>query len=132
MACRLSELVVDCRDPEALAAWWAEVLGYRVLSREDGEVEIGPASGFGGPAPTLVFGRVADPSPDKPRLHIDVTPTDRDQDAELERLLALGATPADVGQTGREDWHVLADPEGNPFCLLRRRLDPLRDPERPT
>ena len=45
--------------------------------------------------------------------------------AELQRLLALGATPADVGQTGEEEWHVLADPEGNPFCLLRRRLDPL-------
>ena len=47
MACRFSELVVDCRDPEALAAWWAEVLGYRVLSREDGDVEIGPRAGGG-------------------------------------------------------------------------------------
>jgi Glyoxalase-like domain len=133
MACRLSELVVDCRDPEALAAWWAEVLGYGVLSRdEDGAVEIGPAAGFGGPAPTLVFAPVADPAPGKPRLHVDLSPTDRDQDAELERLLALGATRADVGQTGEENWHVLADPEGNPFCLLRRRLEPLPTPERPT
>jgi hypothetical protein len=49
---------------------------------------------------------------------------DRDQDAELERLLALGARPADVGQTGNEQWHVLADPEGNEFCLLRKRLKP--------
>jgi catechol 2,3-dioxygenase-like lactoylglutathione lyase family enzyme len=125
VACRLSEIVIDCRDPEALAAWWAEVLGYRVLSREEGEVEIGPEAGFGGTAPTLVFGRVPDPSPGKPRLHLDVSATDRDQDAELQRLLGLGATPADVGQTGGESWHVLADPEGNPFCLLRRRLDPL-------
>ncbi|MBB3085861.1 VOC family protein [Geodermatophilus sabuli] len=133
MACRLSELVVDCRDPEELAAWWAEVLGYRVLSRdEDGAVEIGPETGFGGPAPTLVFAPVADPSPGKPRLHVDVSPSDRDQDAELDRLLALGATPADVGQTGEENWHVLADPEGNPFCLLRRRLEPPPTPERPT
>jgi hypothetical protein len=74
-----------------------------------------------------VFGRVADPTPGKLRLHIDVNPTDRDQDAELERLLGLGATPADVGQTGEENWHVLADPEGNEFCLLRRRLGPLTD-----
>ena len=125
MACRFSELVLDCRDPEALAAFWAEVLDYRVLSRENGEVEIGPEAGFGGPAPTLVFGRVPDPTPGKLRLHIDVNPTDRDQDAELERLLGLGATPADVGQRGDEGWHVLADPEGNEFCLLRRRLDPL-------
>jgi catechol 2,3-dioxygenase-like lactoylglutathione lyase family enzyme len=125
MACRLSEIVVDCRDPEALAAFWAAVLGYEVIGREeDGAVEIGPEAGFGGPAPTLVFGRVPDPTPGKLRLHIDVNPTDRDQDAELERLLALGATQADVGQTGDESWYVLADPEGNEFCLLRRRLEP--------
>jgi hypothetical protein len=126
MACRFSELVVDSRDPEALAAFWAEVLDYRVLGRDDdGAVEIGPEAGFGGAAPTLVFAPVADPTPGKVRLHIDVNATDRDQDAELERLLGLGATRADVGQSRDEDWHVLADPEGNQFCLLRRRLDPL-------
>ncbi len=126
MACRFSELVVDSRDPESLAAFWAEVLGYEVLGREeDGAVEIGPAAGFGGPAPTLVFGPVAEPTSGKVRLHVDVSPTDRDQDAELARLLALGATPADVGQSGDESFHVLADPEGNEFCLLGRRLDPL-------
>ena len=126
MACRLSEIVVDSRDPEALAAWWAEVLGYRVLGRdEDGAVEIGPEAGFGGAAPTLVFTPVEHREPAAPRLHLDVNATDRDQDAELQRLLDLGATPADVGQTGEESWRVLADPEGNPFCLLRRRLDPL-------
>ena len=123
MACRLSEIVVDCRDPESLAAFWSAVLGYRELSREDGDVEIGPEEGFGGPAPTLVFARIADPTPGKLRWHVDVNPTDRDQDAELERLLALGARPADVGQSGEESWHVLADPEGNVFCLLLRRLD---------
>jgi hypothetical protein len=67
---------------------------------------------------------VPDPTPGKVRLHIDLNPTDRDQDAELERLLALGATRADVGQTGEEGWHVLADPEGNQFCLLKRVLGP--------
>ncbi len=126
MACRFTELVVDCRDPEALAAFWAAVLDYRVLGRdEDGAVEIGPDEGFGGAVPTLVLAPVADPTPGKVRLHVDLNPTDRDQDAELERLLALGATRADVGQRGDEGWHVLADPEGNQFCLLRRRLDPL-------
>jgi hypothetical protein len=126
MACRFTELVVDCRDPEALAAFWAAVLDYRVLSRdEDGAVEIGPEAGFGGSTPTLVFGPVPDPTPGKVRLHIDLNATDRDQDAELERLLELGATRADVGQTGEEGWDVLADPEGNQFCLLERRLDPL-------
>jgi glyoxalase superfamily protein len=123
MACRFSELVVDSRDPESLAAFWAAVLDYRVLGREDdGSVEIGPEAGFGGAAPTLVFGRVDVPTPGKRRLHIDVNATDRDQDAELARLLELGAVRADVGQTGDEGWHVLADPEGNEFCLLKRRL----------
>jgi catechol 2,3-dioxygenase-like lactoylglutathione lyase family enzyme len=124
MACRFTELSVDSRDPEALAAFWASVLDYRVLSREEGAVEIGPEAGFGGAAPTLVFAPVADPTPGKVRLHIDLNATDRDQDAELERLLGLGATRADVGQTGEESWHVLADPEGNQFCLLRRRVSP--------
>src|SRR5215213_11080325 len=114
MACRFSELVIDSRDPEALSRFWSEVLGYRELSRDDdGAIEIGPESGFGGAAPTLVFAPVADPTPGKVRLHIDVSPTDRDQDAELERLFELGAVRADVGQTGDEGWHVLADPEGN-------------------
>ena len=60
----------------------------------------------------------------KNRIHLDVNATDRDQAAELERLLALGARPVDVGQSGEESWHVLADPEGNEFCLLRRTVDP--------
>jgi hypothetical protein len=122
MACRFSELVVDSHDPEELAAFWAAVLEYRVLSREEGAVEIGPEEGFGGAAPTLVFAPVADPTPGKVRLHIDLNPTDRDQDDELARLLGLGATRADVGQSGDEGWHVLADPEGNQFCLLRSRM----------
>ncbi|GGV43325.1 hypothetical protein GCM10010495_71220 [Kitasatospora herbaricolor] len=127
MACRISELVIDCADPEGLAAFWSEVLGYRELGREDdGSIEIGPPdAGFGGAQPTLVLSPGGDPRTGKLRLHIDVSATDRDQDAELERLLALGARPVDVGQSGAEGWHVLADPEGNEFCLLRARIRPL-------
>ncbi|MFF9360404.1 VOC family protein [Streptomyces griseoluteus] len=126
MACRISELVVDAADPERLAAFWSEVLGYVELGREDdGSIEIGPpGAGFGGPQPTLVLSPTTDPRPAKLRLHIDVSPTDGDQAAELGRLRALGARPADIGQTGEESWHVLLDPEGNEFCLLRRRLGP--------
>ncbi|MFF9391470.1 VOC family protein [Streptomyces griseoluteus] len=125
MACRISELVIDAADPERLAAFWSDVLGYVELGREDdGSIEIGPpGAGFGGPRPTLVISPTSDPRPAKLRLHIDVSPTDRDQPAELDRLLALGARPADIGQTGEESWHVLLDPEDNEFCLLRRRLD---------
>ncbi len=122
MTSRFSELVIDCLDPQRLADFWCAVLGYSVLGNEDGAIEIGPTAGFGGPAPTLVFSPTTEPKSGKLRLHIDVNPLDRDQDDELERLLALGACPADIGQTGQESWHVLLDPEGNEFCLLRRRL----------
>jgi len=126
MACRISELVLECRDPQVLAQFWSEVLDFVVLDQEgDGSLEIGPRTGFGGLQPTIILSPRDDPQRGKSRLHVDVNATDRDQDAELERLLALGARPADVGQTGEEAWHVLADPEGNEFCLLRARLDPL-------
>ena len=127
VTCRISELVIDAADPDGLAAFWSEVLGYVEVGREtDGSIEIGPPDvGFGGPQPTLVLSPSTDPRPRKLRLHFDVNATDRDQDAELERLLALGARPADVGQTGTESWHVLADPEGNEFCLLRTRIQPV-------
>jgi catechol 2,3-dioxygenase-like lactoylglutathione lyase family enzyme len=124
MACRITELVIDCADPRRLAEFWCEVLGYVEIGRGDDYLEIGPPSGFGGSQPTLVLSRSTVPRNGKLPLHLDVNPTDRDQDAELERLLAAGARKADVGQTGEESWHVLADPEGNEFCLLRRRVQP--------
>ncbi|MEU9845351.1 VOC family protein [Actinomadura sp. NPDC048032] len=122
MACRISELVLDCRDPERLAEFWCEVLGFVELDREDGDIEIGPPEGSGGLQPTLILSRSDEPKTGKLRLHFDVNATDRDQDAELERLLAAGARPVDIGQTGEESWVPLADPEGNEFCLLRARL----------
>ena len=122
MACRLTELVLDARDPEALARFWCEVLGWVELDREGPDViEVGAAPGA---LPTLVISRTADLRRGKLPLHLDVNPTDRDQAAELERLLALGARPVEIGQSGDEQWHVLADPEGNEFCLLRSRVDP--------
>jgi catechol 2,3-dioxygenase-like lactoylglutathione lyase family enzyme len=126
VACRISEVVLDCRDPELLARFWCEVLDCVVLDREDdGTLEIGPREGFGGPQPTIILSHSDEPQRAKSRLHIDVNATDRAQDTELERLLELGARAADIGQTGEESWHVLADPEGNEFCLLKARLDPL-------
>ena len=126
MSCRIGELVLGCRDPELLARFWCEVLDFGVLgSEDDGTLEIGPREGFGGAQATIILSRRDEPEPGKSRLHIDVNPVDLDQDAELERLLNLGARPADIGQTGEEPWHVLSDPEGNEFCLLKARLKPL-------
>jgi len=126
MASRVTTVLVDCRDTEALAAFWCAVLGYEIVERSDGDVEIGPpGQPEKGPVPTLLFQAVPDPTPGKNRLHLDLNATDRDQDAELQRLIDLGATTADVGQTGEESWHVLADPEGNVFCLLRSRVSPI-------
>jgi Glyoxalase-like domain len=124
MACRITELVLDCQNPEVLADFWCRVLGFVVLDTdEEGSIEIGPAgTDPDDPALTLVFSRTTEPKQTKLRLHFDVNAVDRDQDAELQRLLGLGARKADVGQTGEESWHVLADPEGNEFCLLRRTV----------
>jgi catechol 2,3-dioxygenase-like lactoylglutathione lyase family enzyme len=120
MAARITSIVVNCTDPAALAAFWGEVLGWEVHGDEDGVLTLGPA-GRPDARPVLDFVAVPDPTPGRRRLHLDVNATDRDQDAELERLLELGATRVDVGQ-GDVDWVVLADPEGNEFCLLRSRV----------
>jgi hypothetical protein len=123
VASRITELVLDAHDPDLLARFWCTVLGYVELDRVGGDIEIGPpGAGPGSPLPTIVLNRTDEPRTGKLRLHIDLNATDRDQEAELDRLLAGGARPADVGQTGKESWHVLADPEGNEFCLLRRRV----------
>lgn len=116
---RLTEVVIDAADPSRLAAFWAEVLDWRRMEAEDGVVEIGEIAGSGGGL-SLVFVPVAEPKAGKNRVHLDVNPTGCDQAEELARLRALGAVEVDVGQ-GPQSWHVLADPEGNEFCLLRTR-----------
>jgi len=119
MGARFTELVIDSRDPERLAEFWAAVLDYQVTDRgPEGEVEIGGASG-----PKLVFVRVPEPKTVKNRVHIDVNPTETDQSNELRRLVRLGARRVDVGQGQDVSWIVLADVEGNEFCLLRRRVE---------
>jgi len=117
MAPVISQLTIDCADPRALARWWAEVLGWQEVDEgDDDEVEIAPADGSATP---WLFLRVPDRKTHKNRLHPDLRPADgSDQATELTRLLELGATAVDIGQ-GEVTWHVLADPEGNEFCLLR-------------
>ena len=124
MACKFSELVIDSVQPERIARWWADVLDYRVTDEDDEGVEI---SGPNGSGPTIVFIRVPEAKSVKNRLHIDVSPTDREQEAELARLFELGAERVDVGQGDDVGWVVLRDPEGNEFCLLGGRRPPWPD-----
>ena len=70
-------------------------------------------------SPTIFLAKVDEPKVVKNRSHFDVSPVDVPHEEEVERILALGATRADIGQTGEESWTVLADPEGNEFCVLR-------------
>jgi catechol 2,3-dioxygenase-like lactoylglutathione lyase family enzyme len=108
-------VVVDCADPARLSRWWAEVLGYHILDEDANDVMIGPG---GDVHPILYFSRNTDGKSGKNRLHIDLGPDDRD--AEVERLLDMGARHVDIGQSQR-GWVVLADPEGNEFCVLRSK-----------
>jgi hypothetical protein len=107
-------LVIDCADPARLAAFWAQALDYKTLPGDDpDEAAIVPKDGRG---TQLLFGRVPEGKSIKNRLHLDLRP--EDQDKEVERILALGARKVDIGQ-GSQSWVVLADPEGNEFCILR-------------
>ncbi|MFC9392133.1 VOC family protein [Streptomyces sp. NPDC057027] len=125
MTSRFTELVVDCHDPERLAAFWCAVLDFRVLDRRPGKVEIGSweptveAVRAGQMPPTVVFIQVPEGKTVKNRLHLDVSPVDVSTDEEVARLLGLGATAVDVGQGPDRSWVVLADPEGNEFDVLR-------------
>ncbi|WP_406105522.1 VOC family protein [Streptomyces sp. NBC_01003] len=126
MTSKFTELAIDCADPDALARFWCSVLGYEVHDREDGLVTIGSPEvpegkdRLGPVPPALTFARVPEGKAVKNRLHIDVNPTDREQDEEVRRLLDLGARHVDVGQDD-VSWITLADPEGNEFCVLAGR-----------
>jgi hypothetical protein len=113
MPSRWENLVVDALDPARLARWWAEALGYQITFERPEEVEIRRSAGE---LPGLVFVPVTQPKETKNRLHIDLRPTD--QEAEVERLVNMGARHVDVGQGSADTWVVLADPEGNEFCVL--------------
>ena len=116
MPVTLHHIVVDAHDLPGLARFWAQALGWAVLSERPREVVIGPDEN----APVgMCFMPVTDEKTVKNRVHLDLTTDASDRDDEIERLLALGARRVDIGQTGTESWTVLADPEGNEFCVIR-------------
>ena len=119
MPTHLCQVVIDSADLAASARWWGEALGWAVTYQADDEVEIGPPAG--GPGVPLSFVSVPDPKTGKNRIHLDLrSASDAEQADLVERLVRLGASPADIGQDGTP-WVVLADPEGNEFCVLDPR-----------
>ncbi|MGH3507120.1 MAG: VOC family protein [Nocardioidaceae bacterium] len=116
MPLTLHHIVIDAHDLPGLARFWAQVLGWKILSQREREIVIGSDE----TAPVgICFMPVMDAKTVKNRVHLDLTTGVDDRDAEIERLEALGARRIDIGQTGSESWTVLADPEGNEFCVVR-------------
>ncbi|WP_166354737.1 VOC family protein [Phytoactinopolyspora limicola] len=118
-ALRIQCLCVDTRDPSRIADFWQAALGWRRTYDEPDEVVLEPAAGSpeDGISPDLLFLRVPEEKSTKNRLHLDLRPTD--QDREVNRLIDLGATRVSVGQADDVSWVVLADPDGNEFCVLK-------------
>ncbi|TCC44340.1 VOC family protein [Kribbella capetownensis] len=116
MTVSLHHIVIDARDLSAQARFWAQVLNWKILSASEREVVVGAdeTASVG-----ICFMPATDQKVVKNRLHLDLTPGPDGRDAEVERILALGARRVDIGQSGTESWTVLADPEGNEFCILR-------------
>ena len=111
-------LVIDSADPQTLASFWAQALGWRRTHDTESEVALEPPehSMEDGVVPDLLFVRVRDGRAGKNRLHLDLRPDD--QEAEVARLESLGARRTSVGQGDDVGWVVMADPEGNEFCVL--------------
>jgi hypothetical protein len=124
MTVRIRTITFDCKEPYQLASFWSEVTGFTEdpddinLPEHTEALLVGPDG-----TPNLLFIRVPEPKQVKNRVHLDLTPPDADpatRDAELERILGLGATMvADHRRPDQTGWVVLADPEGNEFCLER-------------
>ena len=121
MGSRFSELVIAADDAERLAEFWIAVLGWQRTSQY--QLPLVEIANPNGGHPSLTFEAVSDKKVVKNRLHIDVNPTGCDQEEEVERLIGLGARRIDIGQGDDKTWVVLADPEGNEFCVLRRRIE---------
>ena len=113
MSLQWEQVVVDAVDPVALGRWWAAALGWTIINDDPNEFEIQREPEH---LPGIIFLQVGNTKPSsKNRLHLDFRPDD--QAFEVERLIDLGARRVEVGQ-GVVPWVVMADPEGNEFCVL--------------
>jgi hypothetical protein len=119
MSLEWEQVVVASRDPVALGRWWSEALRWVIVNDDPVVFEIQPQPDR---LPGILFLAADESRHGQNRLHIDLRPDD--QRAEVERLIRLGASRVDVGQ-GEVPWVVLADPEGNEFCVLATRRTPM-------
>jgi hypothetical protein len=123
MTLRTANFCIDAHNPKAQAEWWAQVLDDFVLDDDDDAADPDEA-GLRGPAGrNLLFLRVPEAKTVKNRMHVCLRPVDRPRDEEVDRLLGLGATIVNDLRDGSTGWAVLADPEGNEFCVLTRSAD---------
>ena len=120
MVARIAQLALDVTDVELQARFWSEALGMKADLGGDGSGMLYPPEDAPQVVQTIYLQGVGQAKRDKVRVHFDLRPEDGDVEREVERLPRLGATRADVGQTGEEGFTVLADPEGNEFCVLHR------------
>ncbi|MFC4786391.1 VOC family protein [Nocardioides sp. MAHUQ-72] len=119
MPSRIAAITIDAVRPRLVAGFWCDVLGWRVLEEDEGVLTIAPEDGG---RPTIDVAPVPEGKMVKNRLHLDLRADGSSTAAELDRLLGLGARRVDVGQRADATWVVLADPEGNEFCLLSRTV----------
>jgi hypothetical protein len=113
--CRLDELVVDCTDPHMLAEFWARTLSYEI---SDDETDLCAIEDPQGEGPSICFQKVPEPRAGKNRVHFDLTVPEAELDEAVLGLTMLGATKLNVGQEPDSSWVVMADPEGNEFCVV--------------
>jgi catechol 2,3-dioxygenase-like lactoylglutathione lyase family enzyme len=130
MASRLTEVSFDCHDLERMTDFWCAALGYERGHSGDGWIALRAIGAEltvamlieSAQPPTLAFALVPEEKILKNRVHVDLTPIDRSQEDEVDRLVTLGAKHVDIGQIDTS-WIVMADPEGNEFCVMESVLD---------
>jgi predicted enzyme related to lactoylglutathione lyase len=119
MGTRISSICIDAVEPRAVAEFWSAVLGWTVIEEDEEGISLASSNEE---LLSIDILRVPEAKQLKNRLHIDLRADGTSFESERDRLQALGARPVDIGQGPDVSWVVLADPEGNEFCLLRRTV----------
>jgi predicted enzyme related to lactoylglutathione lyase len=124
MTSRIAVIAIDAIEPRPVAEFWAAVLGWQIAGEDADGISIAPTDAAW---PTIDVCKVPERKGIKNRLHLDLRADGTTAEEEVKRLLAMGARPVDVGQGSDASWTVLADPEGNEFCVLSRSVQDLAE-----